>query len=1087
MINFISAILKLQKSNYRLMRKAVCGSVRHLSLSLIVLLLSTVQIGFAQDCKTLAANKPSTLVPSQDSYFDFSFYTSKPAKWNVTKMKSRLSAAESWTKNLLAGFKGAKLLYYNTYWLDYVVSEGGNGNDVTFYRATGIKSFYSSKMMFFAYYCYDNSSTIHTEGESGSNVQVVFNNVFASGLTTDAGVYTVNGKSAFKIFQKKRSEGRIDFYEQRVQDNATAKIYTTKDFIVLRNSDKPLFIPVTRKEYLQQMLKDIETFGTRDTKSMTEVYTQNVKQFEAEMKIYKEKDKSYTPEKEAKRRKWFEEDQEKLKKIISKTSPDADAAKGVIQQYLKKPTAWLNRGFKDFYSYSTYTAAGVTQYLESMDKSFVNGEEETGEEIVSLNPAYYNNKLSADVPQVITVYLQNGTYAHMLKVNKLIMQPGALAPLLALLNPGISSVPTAPSAETVSNYSLKYLPKLKTLTPLTVPADMKPSATPVVPDYNSKVPAAKFNFTIPALSSKLNQLPQLLTAETYKTYIQQLYAAISNAAKPTEKKKADDYVKNKKLTQSTDISNTAFAAWLQNAPSASLYLYSKAVLTNPSDALAANNFSAFLMMGGMPEKSIPILEYWNKQKPDEAAILSNLGNAYYRLGDVDKSMKYLQQCLQKDSLHPTANKILCLVYLKKGDTKKAKDHGIKSLTTSYDEQIVAILQQLDNKTKPGEIMSRFPAKEFPMLKRIKLPAMPSNLDDMEQFQIDLEMEMKSLEITIANIESKTPKVNDDVKQKILMAGFMKGISPLRVKAQHIIIDGMQTYQKESTRESDVFKYNLKKLTAPYNLKVNAIAKKYAALLNKLEGGEAGDEDEIAALELAKCREINAEKEKYLAGLSPLVNGYAQRREFISRKFYRDYSNWAPYWVPETTISFPSIERDYLKDIAGILSEYKLVMKSDCSVFEPLAKKDGILKEWEDEYCANFKGKIGLGPAKLTWTCNSWGIEGGEGIVGEIEMNFANNGAFEEFTIGAGLGETWSIGDDKIAKMEASGSIKEFIKIGPDKTSGKWGVKDFGMKSEATLEGSIGNIGGEIKILELSVAVNAGLDAGGVAAPLFNLN
>ncbi|MES1181993.1 MAG: hypothetical protein ABUL44_04270, partial [Flavobacterium sp.] len=163
-----------------------------------------------------------------------------------------------------------------------------------------------------------------------------------------------------------------------------------------------------------------------------------------------------------------------------------------------------------------------------------------------------------------------------------------------------------------------------------------------------------------------------------------------------------------------------------------------------------------------------------------------------------------------------------------------------------------------------------------------------------------------------------------------------------------------------------------------------------------------------------------------------------------------------------------------------------VTESNCSVHEPLPKKDGSLQKWEDEYCANFKGKIGIGPAKITWTCNSWSIEGGEGIVGEFEMNFSDDGAFEEFTIGAGLGETWSIGEDKIVKMEAGVSIKEFIKIGPDKSTGKWGVKDFGIKGEAAIEGSIGNVSSEIKMLELSVAVNAGATLGGTIPPLLNL-
>jgi tetratricopeptide (TPR) repeat protein len=1043
------------------------------SISLVIFYLSFAQLSFAQDCKMQAENKPS----AYDANFqNFMNPVGKPASWDISKMKPRLAKVEGWMRTLLKGFTGAKLMYGNYYFLDPLRAD-------IFYRTSGLESSYEGIMMFFAYYCYENNNKIFTEAESGSNIKVDFNNVFSSGVTTDTGVYTINGKPAFRIIQKKRSEGRIDFYEQRVQDNATAKMYTANDYIILRNSDKPVFIAFTRKEYLEQMLKDVENFGPGDTKSMSEIYAQNAKQFEAEMKAYK-LDKNYTAEKEAKRRKWFEEDQEKLKKVIGKINPDAEAAKAVILQYLKKPAEWLKRNFNNFYPYSTYTAKDVTQYLESLDRSLLSNEEETQNEIVSINPVYFNNKLGVDVPQLITIRLQNGSYDHMLKVNKLVMQPGAFTPLEAMLNGNSSSSP-ATSPAIVSNYKVAYLSKLDKLTPLTVPPDMKTSAVPVIPDYNI-ASTATTSFAIPPLSSKLAALQQNLNPESYKAYIQQLYTGISNAIKPQEKKNAEEYLSNKKISRPNDISNTAFAVWLQNAPAASLYLYSKALTADPFNALAANNFSACLIMGGLSEKSVPILEYWNKQKPHEPNLLCNLGNAYFRLGDIDKAIKYLQDCVQYDSLNPTANKILCLLYLKKGDTKKAGEHGTRSLTGSHDEQVIAILRQLNNKTKPGEIMSRLPVKEFPMLQRIKLPAMPVGLQDMEQFAIELEAEKRSLDMTIENIDSKTPKINDDLQQKMLMQSFTKGMSPIRVKAQAIIMDGMQTYQNNKVKEAEVFKHNWEKLVAPFSIKTKAIMNKYAVLLNKLEGGEAGDEDQIQALELARCKEINAEKEKYLAGLSPLVNGYAQRQEFISRKFYRDYANWAPYWMPETSISFASIERDYLKDITGILSEYKLISKSDCSVFEAPPKKEGVLQQWEDEYCANFKGKIGMGAAKISWTCNSWMVEGGEGLVGELGMNYSDDGELDNFTIGAGVGETWSIGNNG-ANAEANASFKDFIKIGKDQSSGKWIVKDFGIKAGVSAEANLGPKNVEVTILEVSAAVNAGISLSSEVPPLLHLN
>lgn len=1059
-------------------------SVRALfSLVFSVFLFLISSSSFAQDCVTEAANKASTFVRSNDNIYPMS---AKMNAGEMAKMKPYLAKTESWVKNILSGFKGAKLDYFNNFFPNYL--SDAETTDPMFVTA-GMKGSYQSQMMFFAYYCYDKKYPIDTEGESGSSVYVNFNNVFANGLTEGRGTLKVNGIPVFQLIKKKKTEGRVDYYELMGKNNATSEMYISCEYILFRNSDKPIFIPITRKEYLQHLLKDIDISLSRDLKEGAEFYSNNIKQHEAEIKSYK-LEKSYTPEKEARKEHWFNEDQEKSKIRMSKIEPDASASKKIILQYLQKPTEWLNKSVNNYFS-SSYKEINVVGYCEGFDKEKFNGvgekEEYTVSEIVTINPAYFNNKLSKEIPQVIMIYLRGGSYSHMKKVAELIHKSGALAPLEALINTNKSTTPVVSPAEIPSTYSLKYLPKLKILTPLVIPAGTKLSTIPMAANYDAVQPAPKVNFTVPPASAKLSQIPQILTKENYNTYVQQLNIAISASIKQNDKTKVDEYVKIKSIKQSKQISNTAFAAWLQNKPTSSLYLYSKAVLLDPLDALAANNFSAFLILGGLAEKAVPMLEYWNNQKPGEAPLLANLGNAYYRLGNMDKAMSYLLQCVQKDSLHPTANKILSIMYLKKGDTKKAKDHASKSLTSSYDEQVISLLKQLDNKTKPGEIMGRWPVKEFPMLKRIKLLAMPSALDDMDKFIVDLETEINSIEITVADIESKASKKSVEQPQKVSLTGMFKGF-PLRIKAQYIIIDGMQNYQRETITESEVFKFNLKKINAPFSANVKAITKKYNDQINKLEGGEAGDEDKISALEFAKCTEVNAEKAKYLGETSALVNGYAQRQEYISRKFYAEYATWSPYWLAETSSSFPSIQRDYLKVVLNILGGYIKIRKSNCEFFtDTLSKKAGKLKEWEDEYCANFKGKIGLGAAKIGWTCNSWGIEGGEGIVGDFEIKFANDGSFEEFTFGAGLGATWSVGDEKITSMGVGASVKEFIKIGPDKTSGKWGVNDFGVKTEVTLEGNIGNVGGEIKVAEASIAINAGLEFGGVIAPILNLN
>jgi len=410
--------------------------VTHSALAILFVLLSLLllQNSFGQDCATVAANKCEPVTRGADQFMNMG--SRKPASWDITHMKQHQAKVESWIRSLLTGFTGAKVAYTNEYSLDYI--NGGPAVE-DFYKATGIKGYCGSTTRFCAYYCLENNNTVHTEGEAGSWIYVTLNNIFSynlvDGLVKDVGLFSINGKFAFRALEKNHSEGRIDFYDLRKRMNFSDTVYTSKaDIIVIRNSDKPLFIPITRKEYLQQLLKDIEASRLKQKETMTAIYNNNAKSFEQEMKAYK-LDKNYTPEKEAKRRKWFEEDQAKTQKLVDKIDADVDGSLETVKQYLQKPTEWLERHLHYFYA-SAYTAKGITQYFEGLDTYKESQDDYTRSEIVSINPDYFNKALSSDVPQLIMVEVAKNAYPYMYKLSEKIKQQGALTSLAAIVNPG---------------------------------------------------------------------------------------------------------------------------------------------------------------------------------------------------------------------------------------------------------------------------------------------------------------------------------------------------------------------------------------------------------------------------------------------------------------------------------------------------------------------------------------------------------------------------------------------------------------------------------------------------------------------------
>jgi hypothetical protein len=386
-----------------------------------------------QDCKTQAANKPATYDPN---FQNFTNPLGKPASWDVSKIKPQLAIVESWMKNMLKGFTGAKLMYGNNYFFD---PSGGN----SLYKTSGLKGSYQSLMMFFAYYCYENNNKIFTEGESGSDLKVDFNNVFNGDLCTDAG-FAINEKFAFRVLEKSTTEGRIDYYDLRKRMNFNDTVRTSKtDLYIIRNSDKPVFIPVTRKEYLQQLLKNAEDYKTSEIALAKLDYTPaneaaNKAKFDEELKRI-DNSKNYTAEQMAPYRKRFietwETEKQKFDKRVGHAETEAAKSKDLLLEYLKKPKEWLDRGFDYFYSYA-YTANGLKSYLDHLDIFTESKEDHTRSEVVSINPDYFNKALGMDVPQLILITLSKNGYGFMYELAKKMKQPGALTPLENILAKG---------------------------------------------------------------------------------------------------------------------------------------------------------------------------------------------------------------------------------------------------------------------------------------------------------------------------------------------------------------------------------------------------------------------------------------------------------------------------------------------------------------------------------------------------------------------------------------------------------------------------------------------------------------------------
>lgn len=125
----------------------------------------------------------------------------------------------------------------------------------------------------------------------------------------------------------------------------------------------------------------------------------------------------------------------------------------------------------------------------------------------------------------------------------------------------------------------------------------------------------------------INAIPKTtLTAATLPPYINSLNEYIDKGISGVAKQAGQNIYTNYKINKfSTEaIGNVALGIWTTGQLELAVVIMGKACTDNVPDADLLSNFAAMLSMSGVPHKAIPLLEYLNKQYPDNTTILNNL-------------------------------------------------------------------------------------------------------------------------------------------------------------------------------------------------------------------------------------------------------------------------------------------------------------------------------------------------------------------------------------------------------------------------------------------------------------------------------
>jgi len=1037
------------------------------------------------------------------------------AGYNAAEMKPHLQAALKWVQGKANGISGAKeARYYNNFFTGNPDPESLYSDP--WYHATGRLGYFYLRVVSQQLYCTSDGRMVELSGPAF--IDVSFNNFhhFADAVykndENDISIpYLIDGKPVYKIPEIKRSEGRVDYYE--FPGPVPEYVFNYDKWVfynayIIRNSEKPLFIPVTRREYLEQYLKDMEIFYKKQIElvlqytvvSPPEEFDRELNERIAEIKkLTAEGAWGYTKENMEQRIKTAEEfyrnkkaeEVNKVKTLTEQVDNDYAESVQMIKDYLQKQSPGvLVKPVRDVITVGNYDPATVREMLKYFYD--LGGERTWGKNtrVCFINKDYFNNSLPPDEPQFIAVEFANLENVHknlngiVANINKDFDFSG----LKVLLSGNKNMGPAAQPAILAKAGGNKFLPKSDqlpklpfALAPVNNQAGVNVFGQMQSPGFNKAPVQIKF----PPPSPLLQNIPSLLTAADYKKYVAGLQQSVKNAMPAKNINYLDEFCTLNKVTTSEDLARNGIGAWLSGNPSAALYFHAKAVVGNINDGLSANNFAAYLLKSGYPEKALPIFQYWLAKYPENTLLLSNAANSYYFLGDFDKSIQMAKQCVAIDSLHPGANKLLAFGYYKSGEKLLCKGALERSLKSSYDEEVISMLLELDPKSKISKLLyeGRKNVVEPMLLKRFQLPEAISGIEEAELQRNTILEVRESLNSTIEAIGNKRPVVDLDALAQKNFELMMKSRSlPLiQIIAQAIVFESAQEYHKEFAEEQQYFGQQLKSKSKDYYTLTGAIVKRYNEQMSKYEAGE--DEDpELQRLEKAKCMELNKAMNDYLQATAPLVNQFAGRLEYISRRHHSTIANWMPQWLQsDEAADFPGTQISYLQSMKNILDMYPLNTPTDCSYLN-LNTNDtikGKLMIWEEKFCP-VKFSVGFGFGKVGVQCNTFSLSGGEVLQGEWEVKLNDEwNAVEETTIAAGAGASWTLGDSDIAGIEAGVSSKLYVKWGKNKATGEWELMDVGNKSDATVTGKIGSADVEVKLAEVSIGIRSGISSDGL--------
>ncbi len=233
---------------------------------------------------------------------------------------------------------------------------------------------------------------------------------------------------------------------------------------------------------------------------------------------------------------------------------------------------------------------------------------------------------------------------------------------------------------------------------------------------------------------------------------------VFSAVLPAAKNKANEIYKALKAKEASagEMGNAAIALWMDGCTQIALSLMAQVCMLEANNTDNLNNYASMLTMMGAPELAVPILNNLNGRFKKNSTILNNIGQAWFALGDMDKTTKYLDSTLALAPLHAQANETMCLIMVNKGNKAGAIPYAKKAFQNAATSSRKDMVSKLGYKISANDYNGNFPQKnksdDLLNLGGFEMPPFPTSVAECKalepvwkQFRANIDNRLKPLQ------------------------------------------------------------------------------------------------------------------------------------------------------------------------------------------------------------------------------------------------------------------------------------------------------------------------------------------------------